>query len=505
MTHILLLFISALLALNSLIPGSAGTELPLSDVRLPVVSGQFYPSDPGKLELAIRQYLKESITVSMQDPVAVLVPHAGYIYSGPTSADAYRQIMDRNYDVFIILGVNHTTGGFRGVSVADYASFRTPLGDVPVDQTVSAALMEECSDCVLSREVHIREHSIEVQLPFLQVLFPEAKIVPVIIHPPDLDVCRRFGETLARVLKNRKALIIISSDLSHYPTSMDAVEADRKTLKVIAGLDPVKIAAGMRDLDIPNLDTRACGEAAILSGVTAAGILGAKRAVVAGYANSGDTTLGEQNRTVGYSAVVFTSGNAPNDLHTLNRENPPESATPLKDPEKKWLLSFARETIHQYLTTETLPLARNLPARLRFMQGAFVTYKKGDQLRGCIGTMLAENELGSTVGKMSLYAALEDPRYPPVTLEELDNLEIEISVLSPLRPIDDPKRIVIGRDGVVLIKEDASAVFLPQVAPEQNWNREEMLENLCRKAGLPKDCWENDASLQVFQADVFSE
>jgi AmmeMemoRadiSam system protein B/AmmeMemoRadiSam system protein A len=496
---------AALIAFLFYITAGACGDLKLSGIRPPAVAGQFYPSDPAELELTIRQFLQESTAIPMENPVAVLVPHAGYVYSGQISADAFRQVMNRSYEVFIILGVNHTTAGFRGIALADYESFHTPLGDVPIDRTVTAELLAECGDCVLNRDVHIREHSIEVQIPFIQTLFPDAKIVPIVIHPPDPDLCRRFGKTLAGVLKNKKALIVISSDLSHYPASEDARKSDRETIKTIAGMDPEKIAAIMRDLNAPNLDTRACGEAAILSGITAARMLGANRAVVAGYANSGEVSIGDRTRAVGYGAVVFTPGDAPGNTDALDRPKPPDAATPLKDSEKKSLLAFARKTIRQYLTTQTVPPARNFPARLDFRQGAFVTLKKAGQLRGCIGHILPEDALCRTVGTVALQAALNDPRFRPVELEELENLEIEISALTPMTPITDPEHIVTGRDGVLLIKEGKSAVFLPQVAPENNWSRTEMLDNLCSKARLPADCWKQNAKLQIFQAEVFSE
>ncbi|MBN2320036.1 MAG: AmmeMemoRadiSam system protein B [Acidobacteria bacterium] len=498
-------FVAAILLASSVyIPTAACRDPEFSGTRPPAVAGQFYPSDPGILQQVVRQFIGESSAIPMEDPVAILVPHAGYIYSGQISADAYRQLMNRDYDVFVILGVNHTSGGFRGISLAGYESYQTPLGKVPIDKAIAKALLAQCSDCVQNREVHIREHSIEVQIPFIQVLFPEAKIVPVIIHSPDPEFCTRFGRTLAGVLKDKKALIVISSDLSHYPDYEDAVLSDKETLLTIAGRKPDKIVSVMRDLDVPNLGTRACGEAAILAGVAAAGTLGANRTVVAGYSNSGEIAVGDRSRVVGYGALALAPGDAPDDTGILNRPAPPDSATPLNESEKKILLTFARKTIRQYLTTQTVPLARNFPSRLNFRQGAFVTLKKEGYLRGCIGNILPEEELGRTVGRVAWQAAMKDPRFRPVELEELKDLEIEISVLTPMKPVTDPDGIVVGRDGVLLYKEGRSAVFLPQVAPENDWNRTEMLDNLCLKAGLPAGCWEENATFRTFQADVFS-
>jgi AmmeMemoRadiSam system protein B/AmmeMemoRadiSam system protein A len=487
-----------------LIFGACGNSKP-SDIRPAAVSGGFYPSDPQKLKLAVEDFLQDAAEIPMKKPIALIVPHAGYVYAGQICADAYRQVMGRSYDVIVILGVNHTTADFKGVSVGDYGAFRTPLGDVPVDEEITSALVAESRDCSQSRVVHIAEHSIEVQLPFIQTLFPKTPIVPAIIHPPDYKMCVGFGHALAKVLKDKQPLIVMSSDLSHYPNQENAVKADKLTLETFARLDPSQIPPLMKDLSISGLETRACGEAAILAGMTAAKALGATRAVVAGYANSGDTLVGDSTRTVGYGAVILTTGDQPNDTGALNRPKPSSQVTPLQDLEKRTLLRFAREAIRRYLTTQTVPLARNFPARLSCLQGAFVTLKEGGELRGCIGHIPPDSELGKTVGAMALQAAFNDPRFSPVELSELKNLEIEISALTPMKPIADAREIVVGRDGILMSKGGASAVFLPQVAAENNWDRNETLDNLCKKAGLQAGCWKNGARFQVFQAEVFSE
>ena len=476
-----------------------------SDTRPPAVAGQFYPADPQKLKLAIQQYLQDSVEIPMEKPLALIVPHAGYIYSGQICADAFRQVAGRSYDVVVLLGVNHTTGNFSGISLGNYGSFRTPLGDSLVDEEITSALLAECTDCNRNREVHAREHSIEVQLPFVQTLFPNARIVPAIIHPPDSKMCMRFGKALGKVLNGRQALIVISSDLSHYPTNTNAEKADSLTLTTIATMDPSQVISVMRVLDLPNLETRACGEAAILAGMTAAKALGATRAVVASYANSGDVPGGDTARAVGYGAVILTSGKTPSSTAGLNRAAAPSRATPLQKSEKKILLAFARESIHRYLTTQTVPLARNLPVRANFPQGAFVTLRKAGQLRGCIGHIPGDTALGKTVGSMAVQAAFGDPRFAPVEINELKNLEIEISVLTPMKAIASANEIVVGRDGVLMSAAGTSAVFLPQVATENHWDRAEMLDNLCMKAGLQAGCWKRNAKFQVFQAEVFSE
>lgn len=477
----------------------------LTDTRAPSVAGQFYPADPQRLKLAIQAFMQDAVEVHVEKPVALIAPHASYLYSGQICADAFRQVAGHAYDVVVIIGVNHTTANFRGISLGDYSDFRTPLGSSVVDEDIVSALLAECKDCNRDRAVHAREHSIEVILPFIQTILPKARIVPAIIHPPDGDMCRRFGAALAKVLKNRRGLIVMSSDLSHYPTNRNAEKADSLTLKTIATLDPARVSSVMRVLDAPNLETRACGEAAILAGMTAAKALGATRAVVASYANSGDILGGDTSRAVGYGAVIFAPGSAPSSTTALDHAAPPSKAMPLKDSEKKALLSFARGAIHRYLTTQMVPLARNFPERMDFPQGAFVTLRKSGELRGCIGHIPGDTALGYVVGTMALQAAFGDPRFQPVEIKEMKNIEIEISVLTPMQAVASPDEIIVGRDGVLMSVTGKSAVFLPQVATENHWGRTEMLDNLCGKAGLQAGCWKRNAKFQVFQAEVFSE
>jgi AmmeMemoRadiSam system protein B/AmmeMemoRadiSam system protein A len=478
-----------------------------SDVRAPAVAAQFYPGEPARLKLAIQQFLKDAPKLRLDRPLAIVVPHAGYIFAGQIYADAYRQVMEREYDLVVILGTNHTSGDFRGISVYPRGSFQTPLGRAAVDEGVAAALLAEDKDCAANVEVHAREHSVEVQIPFIQVVFPRAKIVPVVVGTDDDRTCTRFGEALAKVVRNRRVLIVISSDLSHYPSYEDAQRTDRRTLDAILKFSVKEFRARLEEPfgNTRNLVTYACGEAPILAGLAAARALGATGATLVSYANSGDLAVGDRSRVVGYGAVVLGSGTGSPvpDLRSVGKTS--SAGVALQASEKTALLKLARETIKRYLTTETVPLPRGYPARLQAPEGAFVTLKKRGELRGCIGHIPPDFQLCQTVADMAAQAAFNDRRFQPVDLSELDDLEIEISVLTPMEPISSAGQIRVGRDGVVLFKNGRSAVFLPQVAVEQKWGRDELLDNLCLKAGLSVGCWRNDAKLQVFQADVFSE
>jgi hypothetical protein len=481
---------------------------PAEGVREPVVAGKFYPSDPGALRLAVEKFLQEAIPAKVGRPVALVSPHAGYIYSGPISADAWRQAQGGEMDLVAILGTNHTMPEFRGVAVHPGTGFRTPLGVAEIDRGAAEALVAADPDCAFLSDVHKGEHSVEVQVPFVQVLFPKAKILPVVIGSADPALCERFGRALGAVLRGRKAIVVASSDLSHYPSAKDADRVDRKVLAAVAGFDPAALRAVIREemsRGVPGLGTCACGEGPVLAAMSAAKVLGATRGVVVSYANSGDALIGDPGRAVGYGAVVFASGPGGPDTAALRNPAGEVPGGPLDASEKKALLAFARETIDRYLATGTVPPARGLPEKTRLPRGVFVTLKRGEELRGCIGRIFPEGPLGKTVGAMALQAAFNDPRFPPVGRREFPGLTVEISALTPITPVSGAKDVVVGRDGVLLTKGGRSAVFLPQVAAEQGWGREEMLDQLCRKAGLPAGCWKEGVSLSVFQAEVFGE
>lgn len=490
---------------------SSGLEAEVSDPgiqRASAVSGQFYPADSSKLTKALHYYLEDAVKPSGERPVAIISPHAGYIYSGQIAADAFRQAADHKYDLVVLLGTNHTTPGFAGVSIYPKGGYHTPLGVAKIDEDIAGRLIASDKDFTFKESVHVREHSVEVQVPFVQTLFPNAKIVTAVIGVPGPDLCSRFGNALANVLKGRRALIVASSDLSHYPDYDDAVKADRNTLEAILSLEPMTLHAAIQKQEkrrIRNLSTCACGEAPIFAAMTAAKALGANCGKIISYANSGDASVGDRSRVVGYGAVTFTANTDCKDEKPKEKLSP-ESKSAILDHHKKILLSFARKTIQQFLMSDTVPLTRGFDPVLQNHQGAFVTIKKHGQLRGCIGHLAEDLPLCHVVGTMALQAAFNDRRFRPLTLEEFPEIEIEISVLTPSQRVSRAEDIQVGRDGVILRKGGRSAVFLPQVAPEQGWNREQMLTHLSRKAGLSSDSWKaGDAQFFTFQAVVFSE
>ena len=469
------------------------------------MAGQFYPESATVLKLAIEKFIEDALPPQQKKPLAIIVPHAGYIYSGQICADGWNQLRGGAYDVVVILGTNHTAPGLRKIALYPGGGFRTPFGTATVDGDLTAALLAASPDCALDKGPHVREHSVEVQVPFVQVLFPQAKIVTAIVGDADAALCTRFGNALAAVLKGRRAVIVASSDLSHYPSAKDAEAADMKTLEAVTTLDPAALHSTVQTQmarRIPNLSTCACGEAPMMAAMAAAKAMGATGGRIVSYAHSGNLPIGDRERVVGYGAVVLAAD--------LKKEAPtvrPAATTEgtIGPADRKYLLGLARETISRYLTIKMVPLPRLSSPILREPRGVFVTLKKRGDLRGCIGRMIPDRPLAELVGAMALQSAFEDPRFSPVTPRELPDLEIEISVLTPMKPVSGPNDIVVGRDGVLLQKGGKSAVFLPQVAPEQGWGRDEMLNHLSQKAGLPSGAWRDGASFLTFQAIVFGE
>ena len=290
-------------------------------VRMPAVAGSFYPEEPRRLAAEVQALLEQARPPRGGRPLALIVPHAGFAFSGLIAADGWRQAQGHRYALVVLLGTNHTAGFFTGISVFLGSGFRTPLGVVQVDEQAASALLAADRDCSSDPAPHEREHSIEVQLPFVQTVLPGASILPVIVSDEDPPLCARLGVALANVLADRRALIVASSDLSHFPSYKDAVAADCAVLTAMARLDPDGLretiareeGAGRR-----GLDTCACGLAPVLAAMAAARTLGATRGTVISRASSGDAPPGDHARVVGYGAILFTAGEPGADLSALD-------------------------------------------------------------------------------------------------------------------------------------------------------------------------------------------
>lgn len=462
-------------------------------VREPAVAGSFYSQDAEELAMMVDAFL-EGVEDRGGEPIALIVPHAGYAYSGWVAAYAFKELEGTAYETIVIIAPNHHYAGFDQISVYARGGFRTPLGYIPIDEGIAQALVAADERIVFDPEVHGSEHAIEVELPFLQRIYQAFEIVPIIIGQPSEESIDVLTDALVPLLLDRRALVIASSDMSHYPSYEDANTVDTATLAAIETMNPDLVSATIRNnmnRGVPNLYTCLCGEAAVLTVMKVATRLGASHATVLRYANSADSPFvaGDKSRVVGYGSVMFW------------RYEPPD----LTSGQKARLLEIARQSIAQHLKQQTVPEFTVHEPNLLRKSGAFVTLNLGGEQRGCIGHVLAQEPLYSTVQQAAVSAATSDVRFTPLTLEELEQVDIEISVLSPLKRVMDIEDIEVGTHGLVIVGEGKSGLLLPQVASEAGWNRRQFLQAVCHKGGLPTDAWEQGAALYSFTAIVFGE
>jgi hypothetical protein len=454
------------------------------------VAGTWYPGNPDELTRTVDRFLARVEPID-GDPIGLVVPHAGYDFSGPVAAYSFRQLQGKAYDVAIILAADHQPPVSQPISIWAEGGFQTPLGVVPVDVELAHALMAADSQIAFTPATFEGEHPIEMQLPFLQRTCPTCKIVPILMGTDDDETVQALAKALLSVLPGRRAVIIASSDLSHYPSRADAQQIDGFTLGAIEQGDPAGVRSTIKTVmssGYANLATCACGEAAILVMMQVAKGLGADTVSILHRANSADAG-GDPNQVVGYGAVMFW------------RYNPPE----LSRAQRQELLSLARSSIAGYLKTGQVPDYTSSDVEFSRRLGAFVTLTKQGELRGCIGRMTSALPLRRTVQEMAVAAASSDPRFPVLTPEELEQVKVEISILSPLRRVADVQDIQVGTHGLMIVKNGYQGVLLPQVPVQQGWNRDQYLEQLCFKAGLQPGCWRANATLYAFTAVVFGE
>lgn len=468
--------------------------------RRPVVAGTFYPEDPEKLRTLINGYL-QNVPADQGvegDVLAVIVPHAGYVYSGQTAAYGFKLLEGRRYDAVIIVGVSHRYG-FKGISVWRDGDYKTPLGNVKIDTGIAGQLTAHSPLIGFNRNAHLNEHSVEVEVPFIQVVQPGVPIVPVLTGDREKRSIEVLGEALAEVSKGRKVVIVISTDLAHYVSRREAKILDDVGIDCIEKLDWKCFYDNLQ-----TGKTRFCGGSGVAAVLKAAPTMGAGGARVLRYYDSGYAT-GDPGSIVSYLAAAITDNN-----------NEPERGIPmqnsknrfsLNENQKKILLEIAGNAITNVVknNSRTPPEEIDDPV-LKTKCGAFVTINKNGQLRGCIGYTEAFKPLYLTVHECAISAATQDPRFYPVTEPELDDIELEISVLSPLQKVENLEDIQVGRDGLMITRGMNRGLLLPQVASEYGWDRTTFLEQTCRKAGLPKDAYKDpDAVIQSFTAEVFDE
>lgn len=467
--------------------------------RNAVWADQFYPGSAGELRSTLQSLFAQARPRTNKEKVIGLVaPHAGYDYSGGVAASAYNQLdEDKKYENVFILGPSHRVG-FEGAAVYVDGNFATPLGIVQVNTALGKQLL---ANKVFSsrRDAHAQEHSIEVQLPFLQYkLGKDLRIVPIVLGASSQVTCKDIAHAL-RPYFNEKNLFVISTDFSHYPSYENAKLVDQQTADALASRSPDRLLSTMQENSqrgIPNLGTSMCGWPCAFTLLYLVEQLPNCRIAPIEYKNSGDASVGQKNEVVGYYAMTVTLGT---EQKRTNFE--------LNSTDKKTLLVLARSTIEQVVRTRTVSSldAAAFSKSVQIPCGAFVTLRKNNNLRGCIGKFDATEPLYKIVQQMAIAASTEDYRFPPVSPAELDKVEVEVSVLTPMRRIKSIEEFELGKHGIYIIKGSNAGTFLPQVAAETGWTKEEFLGHCAQdKAGIGWDGWK-DAELYVYEALVFSE
>jgi MEMO1 family protein len=505
MKRLILIAVIAVIAVLALAGIGRGQGL-----RKAAWAGQFYEADPARLGRWIDAALAAAKPATLPGGklAALIVPHAGYIYSGTTAAEAYHLLRGADIDVAVILGPSHRYG-FEGCSIYPEGGFETPLGVAEVDKDLARAIGRASGFDFIPR-AHAEEHSVEVQVPFLQRVLPKARIVPIVMGFPSETTIRALASGLTKALGGRKAVVIASTDMSHFLSRAEANAVDKATIDLVREqrMNPLlsRVERG---------DNILCGGEAVAAALLYARREGEARVTILKYDDS-TSGGGPDDRVVGYfSAAVTTAPPGPGGasrLGTLAAEaalaaGPAERQdTPtfsLTDAEKKLLLSAARQSVELFVREGKTPGLETADPNLLAPRGVFVTLTKKRELRGCIGFIEPVTPLFQAVQRCAVYAASEDPRFGPVSPSELAALEYEISVLTPLRRVTDPSLVRVGRHGLVIAQGGRRGLLLPQVATENGWDREEFLRQACLKAGLPPDSWQRGAEISTFEAIVF--
>lgn len=471
-------------------------------IRKPAVAGQFYAENATELNQSIKDCFSSCSNPILNHVRAVIVPHAGYVFSGVTAASAFASISkDAHYDHIFLLGPSHHVYlGKASVNIGASA-YATPLGNVEVDTLIGKKLLEESDAFTYDPNAHENEHCLEVELPLLQYHFGKvAPIVPIIIATQELSDLKEIAQTLEPYF-TEKNLFVISSDFSHYPAYLDAKWVDGLTKdSIMTGKAESFVNATIhnQELNIDSLATSACGQAAIATLL----LMTEKDKTIHPhhilYQNSGDSPYGGKDRVVGYHSFVFTQDEEKKETVDTGSKD----SFSLSKEDKEQLKEIARKTIIASLEGHTYT-PKEVSSTLKTPCGAFVTLHKNGKLRGCIGHFGEGTPLYLTVERMAKSAAFEDPRFPRVSLEEMKDIDIEISVLTPMKRIYSIDEFELGKHGIYMRKGYYTGTFLPQVAEEVPWTKEEFLGHCAQdKAGIGWDGWKT-AELYTYEAIVF--
>ena len=465
-----------------------------AQVREPYLAGRWYPKEEGKLSELLKQQFN-NIHLSKQEktiaPFALISPHAGLQLSGVVAAYGYSLLKNDDYDTVILIGTSHNYN--TGVaSIYDGDFYKSPMGKVPIDKEITSKLFKANNNFVFSEKIHYQENSLETQIPYLQYVLNDFKIVPILTATQNLSLLDKLSEALTKIIEeeDRKFLLIASTDMSHYHSMAEAKKMDEYTIELIENADWQQLSRA-----VINGNSELCGYYAVYTLVEILKNFNKTEAICLKYLTSGHIVPASASRgVVGYSSFVFPKQQEKNSYYSSE--------------EKRYLLELARESIKFYLDNNKVRAIKP-PKNKKLIEerAVFVTLNKNGKLRGCIGQLKAQMALYKAVNNMAVSAAFNDYRFPPLNKNELNKINIEISILTPLKRIDNISNIEMGKDGVYIKKGFKSGVFLPQVAKDTGWDKKTFLENLCsHKAGLAKEAYlDDDTEVYTFRVIKFEE
>lgn len=419
-------------------------------IRQPAVAGQFYPGSARELRALIKTMVDEK--AAKEEVIGYYAPHAGYPYSGPVAGAVVSRV--KFTDTVVILGPSHTGMG-APFSIMMEGTWRTPLGDVEIDSALAKKILAGSAYLKPDVAAHIEEHAIEVQLPFIQYFKPAFKLVPITLSHATADVYENIGKAIALAIKEsgKPVVIAASGDMTHYASQKSALSQDKLAIDAMLRLDAVDLLARVRRFNITM-----CGYASAAALIFAVKELGGNTADLLKYQTSGDTT-GDFSSVVGYAGIIFTE----------KKESPQ--------------VKLARETVESYVKSRRVPVAKSVPPEMSGQAGVFVSLHKGEELRGCIGTIgPTQNNIAEEIIQNAISAATHDPRFPPVSADELPELNYKVDVLTEPEPIESTDKLDPKRYGAIVEAGWRRGLLLPDL--EGVDSVEHQIE-ICRaKAGI---------------------
>lgn len=420
-------------------------------IRNPIVAGQFYPESPSQLKAMIKGMVDEKAV--KEEVIGLVSPHAGYIYSGPVAGATISRVKFK--DTFVILGPNHTGMG-KPLSIMTQGAWKTPLGEVEIDSELAQKILAVSSYLEEDNLAHQYEHSIEVQLPFLQYFKPDIKLVPIILSYFTGDTYKEIGKEIAKAIKelNEEVIIIASSDMTHYEPQESARGKDTQAIEAMLDLNEDELLKRVDELNISM-----CGYAPAVSLISAAKELGATAAELVRYQTSGDTT-GDYSAVVGYAGIII-KGMSP-------------------------LTRLAKKTVETFVGEGKVPQPEELTPEMKEQAGVFVSIHKFGELRGCIGTFepQKENVAKETIAN-AIGSAIRDPRFPPVAPSELKDLTYNVDVLTKPEPVESKDQLDPKQYGVIVEAGFRRGLLLPDL---EGVDSVDYQIDVCRqKAGIAPD------------------